>query len=176
MNKFSSKDEFQVGKHNIGWLDSDFHPLFPDVSFEPRTLGTFQKLPRRMTDAEIESELKPGFCELGDIVAFMDNAPEECKDGRANLFYTPSFVVSVYWDSFDRGWRVRTCRRDDPGWSADVRVLSPATKPATLIPSEPSDYFVPLTLEIKNLAAQVQRLADCFEPKKKVIKKKGKKK
>lgn len=44
--------------------------------------------------------------------------------GYANLFYTPSFVVSVHWGG--GRWRVDSWGRDGDDWSADGRVFSPA--------------------------------------------------
>src|SRR3990167_7663270 len=100
MNKtFEPKEEFVVGKHSIGWLNERFTNYLDEVDkkVSSHVMPTFQKLPRDMNDATIESELKPGLCELGDVLAFLDNAPDECKDGYANLFYTPAFVVDVHW-------------------------------------------------------------------------------
>lgn len=122
-----TSDEFKVGNHSIGYISSDFKKLFGNIEFEPRELPTFQKLPHPMSDAEIENELKPGFCEIGDVLAFIENAPAECKDGYANLFYTESCVVGVRWDRFHGGWSVGTWSRDGVRWSADSRVFSPAT-------------------------------------------------
>ncbi len=121
------KDEFQVGKHKIGWMNSRFTDHFSGDKFEACSTPTFQKLPRGMSDATIEHELKPGMCGPADILAFLDNAPEECKDGYANLFYTPAFVVSVRWVSFGGGWYVDTWDRDGHEWLGGSRVFSPAT-------------------------------------------------
>lgn len=122
-----SADEFAVGKHGIGWISSIFQNHFKDNKFEARALPAFQKLPRDMNDAAIESELKPRLCELGDILAFLDHAPEECKDGKWNLFYTPAFVVRVYWDAGRGAWFVDAWRRGGNEWLAGFRVFSPAT-------------------------------------------------
>lgn len=120
--------EFEAGKHNIRWISSDFKRYFPEgTEFTERSMGAFQKLPRSMNDAAIESELKPGLCELGDVLAFLDHASEECKDGNFNLFYTNDCVVGVYWDSFDGKWRVDAWGRDGDAWLQDSRVFSPAT-------------------------------------------------
>lgn len=127
MSSMKSSNEFAVGKHNIGWITSDFKKYFDDIEFDVRAMPTFQKLGKTMKDAQIESELKPGFSELGDVVAFMDSAPEECKDGYANLFYFPSCVVDVSWVSFGRGWDVHSWGRGDSAWDAGERVFSPAT-------------------------------------------------
>lgn len=118
-------NEFSVGKHGIGYVGDQFKTSFGDVEFGTRPMPTFQKLPRSMNDAAIESELKPGLCELGDVLAFIDNAPQECKDGNWNLFYFPAFVVSVFW--FGGEWYVGTWDRDGHVWYDVRQVFSPAT-------------------------------------------------
>jgi hypothetical protein len=95
-----------------------------------------------MTDAEIESELKPGICELGDVLAFLKNASEECKDGYWNLFYFPAFVVGVGWGAGFGGWGVSAWDRGDGDWSDAYRVFSPATRHSENKPSDLGD-FVP---------------------------------
>jgi hypothetical protein len=137
--------EFAVGNHKIGYVSDTFSAHFAGQEFEAKPMPKFQKLPRRMTDAEIESELKPGMCEPGDILAFMENAPEECKDGNWNLFYTPAFVVFVLWFDFSGEWRVDAWGRGGDGWGAIDRVFSPATESKTL--SSSSETLTPLTLE-----------------------------
>lgn len=139
--KLHASAEFKVGKHSIGWINSSFEEQFSDMVFHLKELPTFQKLPRAMNDAEIESELKPGFCKLGDILSFLDNAPPECKDGYANIFYTTSFVVGVGWDSDAGAWYVHTWDRGGSRWRTDGRVFSPTTessdtKDLVLEPSE----------------------------------------
>lgn len=47
--------------------------------------------------------------------------------GRANLFYTPAFVVGVGWRAGHGGWRVNAWERDGDAWYAGGRVFSPAT-------------------------------------------------
>lgn len=117
--------EFIVGSHSICWMNDRFVEFVKDArEIETCLMPTFQNLPRAMTDAQIESELKPGLCGLGDILAFLDNAPEECKDGYANLFYFPGFVVDVHWGSHDRRWRVSAWLRDDDEWVSVRRVFS----------------------------------------------------
>lgn len=143
--KLKASTEFKVGKHNIGWINDRFLGSFGDKTFTERPMPKFQTLPRDMTDAAIESELKPGLCELGDILAFLDNAPEEYRD-NCNLFYTPDFVVRVLWGSFRRRWYVSTWYRGDDAWGQGCRVFSQATKSSgtkssvTLEPSAPASF------------------------------------
>jgi hypothetical protein len=128
MSKLKASEEFVKGKHGIGYVSSDFNRAFKDAEFSlVNTPPTFQKLPRSMNDAEIESELKPGICTLGDVVSFMENPPEGTKDGYYNLFYTPAFVVRVRWGAGRGVWRVFTWGRGDGRWGSGSRVFSPAT-------------------------------------------------
>lgn len=128
-----NSQEFQVGKHGIGWLDSDFKTHFDGQTFEPAAAApTFRKLGRNMKDSEIESELKPGYCTLGDVYAFLQNPPQGSKDGWGNLFYFPQCVVNVRWDAGDAEWFVSSWQRGGGEWSAESRVFSPATGPGVL--------------------------------------------
>lgn len=155
--------EFQVGKHNIGYL-YDFDKI-EEETFEQRPMPTFQKLLRTMTDAEIEKEITKGkLCTLGDVLAFLDDAPGECKDEYANLFYLPSFVVNVYWLSGYPGWRVRTWDRDGGRWRAGPRVFSPATDTQAL-GSESSD-----ALALVSLDARLKKIESLFNPELLIIK------
>ena len=122
MKKFN--EEFAVGKNGIGWMSSTFAGAFKNAEFEPAPVPTYQKLPRSMADAQIESALKPGMCALGDVLAFLDNAPDECKDGNWNLFYFPSFVAHARW--YGSEWNVDAWERGGHGWRAGIRVFSPA--------------------------------------------------
>lgn len=138
MPKLKASEEFVVGKHKIGYVSNDFKKYVESIEFEQGDKPTFQKLGKNMSDAQIESELKPGICTLSDVLAFTENAPEECKDGYFNLFYFEAFVVSVRWRSVDSEWRVGAWRRDGSGgWSGGSRVFSPATAPSAPMVSEP---------------------------------------
>lgn len=106
-----ASEEFVVGKHDIGYVSQSFKDYFEKESFEARPLGTYKTLPRAMTDAEIEKELVTGLSTLGDILAFLENPPEESKNGHWNLFYTRSCVVRVDWRSGYREWNVHTWGR-----------------------------------------------------------------
>jgi len=120
-----TKDEFVVGKHNIDWVSNlDCLPK----TFEPvEAMPTYQLLPRTMTDAEIERELQPRLCTLGDVLYFLEHAPQECRDDYCNIFYTASCVVYVRWHAdYGEGY-VGTWRRGDGAWGRGHRVLSSAT-------------------------------------------------
>lgn len=110
-----------------------------------------------MTEILIETELKPGICEFGDIIAFLDNAPDECKDGYANLFYVASCVVRVRWYGGGREWHVGAWERDGGEWSAGNRVFS-ATDSKKL-DVEPLD-----TLTLETLNSRVEKLERLINP------------
>lgn len=148
MNSMKTIDEFKIGNHNIGWMSDRFKEYFKEqTTVDKAPTPTFQKLPRSMKDIEIEYELKPGYSGLKDILAFLDNAPQECKDGNWNLFYTPSSVVNVYWSGDD--WYLSTWDRDDYAWYGDERVFSPATE-SSITQLESSDTL-PLELNINGI-------------------------
>lgn len=158
-----ASSEFIVGKHGIGWIDSDFKKNFGDTEFSEKDgCPTFKKLPRYMTDSEIESEMRPGLCELGDILAFLKNPPEGTKDGYANIFYIKNsgFVVSVRWYAEGGECYVSCWDRGGRDWHDDYRVFSPATD-ATELGAQPSDT---LTLETR-----VKVLEDIVEKMRKVL-------
>lgn len=135
MPKLKASEEFAVGKHSIGWVDSDFKTRYGETEFETvSTVGQYQKLGKSMNDAQIEAELKPGLCTLGDVLAFLENPPEGTKDGWWNLFYVGAFVVDVYWG--DDEWDVYAWHRRGSTWSTGGRVFSPATVSSDPMPSE----------------------------------------
>lgn len=147
MKNLKASEEFVSGKHNIYYVNSRFTEEFKDTQFEQRPVPTYQKLARSMKDVEIEYELKPGYCSLGDILAFIENASSECKNGYSNLFYFPQFVVGVRWSDGD--WDVYAWYRDGSVWLGNYRVFSPATGTIDTKSSnlESSDTL-PLVLEI----------------------------
>lgn len=147
MKNLKASEEFVSGKHNIYYVNSRFTEEFKDTQFEQRPVPTYQKLARSMKDVEIEYELKPGYCSLGDILAFIENASSECKNGYSNLFYFPQFVVSVHWSGDE--WSVSAWNRGYGGWYDSHRVFSPATGTIDTKSSnlESSDTL-PLVLEI----------------------------
>lgn len=94
------------------------------------------KLTKYAQDSEIEAELpekhifsESEVCAL--IAEFVSKQPKGeagtlDNDGNWNLFYTPEFVVSVYWYSGGSEWSVRAWRRGSGGWDGGSRVFSPA--------------------------------------------------
>lgn len=95
-------------------------------------------LTKNLTDEKIEAGLpaEHSFSETevcGLIASLIVQQPngekgELLNNGFANLFYTPSCVVFVYWRAGDREWGVGTWQCDDGGWSAGHRVFSLATE------------------------------------------------
>lgn len=125
-------DEFVVGRHNIGWVDSDFKDKFYGQEFTPNVLGKFQKLGSYMANAdEIETKLNPGRCTLADVYAFLQNPPKESKDGWSNLFLVEDKVVSLFWYSEFGFWFVYTWYREF-AWLDDNRVFSPGFESQSL--------------------------------------------
>ncbi len=155
MKTFDASKEFVVGKHEIGWVSTSFKELCKDVFLDEKNTPTFQTLPRIMTDAEIETELKPGICTLSDVLAFLKNPHNKSRDGNWNLFYLPSCVVRVFWYADDRRWRVNSWKRVGSTWLADNRVFSPATD----TPKLESD-----TLSLESLALRLEKLERLFNP------------
>ncbi len=108
---------------------------------KPSEAGTTFKvdrfeLMRDLTDAEIELPLpKNHFFDetvvcavIAGLIARQANGEEGLlmNNGRANLFYTGSYVVRVDWDAGRRLSSVDTYRRDVIRWRAGLRVFSPA--------------------------------------------------
>ncbi len=168
MSNLKASSEFKVGSHSIGWVDSDFTREFGSFDFVPvASVGTFQTLPRYMTDSEITSELKPGTCTLGDVLAFLQNPPEGTKDGNWNIFYVrenPSFVVCVFWFEFRRVWRVSAYARGGNDWYRGTRVFSPANVSSGTESSSDSQTLEPSVLDpMERIAAALERIATVME-------------
>lgn len=153
----NTSKEFKVGKHSIGYISNSFETRFPDQSFEPVTsLPRAIILPREMNDEQIESELRPGICTLGDVVAVLDSEDPIYKDGKWNLFYFPTCVVDVLWDSFGGEWSVSTWVRGGSGWREGNRVCSPASGQAL----EPS---VTPGLTLESLDARLKKVEEWID-------------
>ncbi len=98
---------------------------------------TFQDILVRATDEEIEADLSKNhvFSESDVCAVILELISKQSQgsegkllnNGYANLFYTPSFVVHVFWSSVGGEWGVSAWPRDDDGWGAGSRVFSPAT-------------------------------------------------
>lgn len=127
-----AKEEFQVEKNNIGYVESSFTNEFGEEEVTPGSVLSFQTLKRDMKDSEIISELKIEECTLGDVLKTLQDAPESMKDGYSNIFYIKghSRIVGVCWSG--SRWGVSTWRRGGDVWGSGGRVFSSAT---TLSPS-----------------------------------------
>lgn len=105
----------------------------PTQSASPITLRRFV-LDRDASDEDIAAELGPNHVftesEVCWIVAELigkqegGGAGDLDSTGKANLFYTLSWVVYVRWGAVDREWLVGTWRRDDADWYAGVSAFS----------------------------------------------------
>lgn len=138
-------EEFAVGKHHIGWLDSDFTYAFAGKEFEEVSkFPIFHTLPEDKKDTEIESHPDHRMSVLGDLLAFLKNPPAVSKDGYSNLFYFPKVVVSVRWGSMLGYWYVYAWRRGGGAWYAGNRVFSQATDSSSVstssLPSETGSF------------------------------------
>lgn len=155
-----TEDEFVVGKHSIGWIDSDFKKYTKDIAeFEKKmnTVGTYQKLPRTMSGDEMQSELNVPNSTLGDVLSFIENPPEGVKDGWSNIFLFEKFVVGVDWDSGGGHWRVVAYGRGG-SWRNCGRVFSPASSSvAGSCALEPSGILTLIT-EIEERTAKIKKL------------------
>jgi len=123
------------------WVYDGFRNLVV-AKAQPTEAGTVFKLDhalltQNMTDEKIEGSLPKNhlfdesvLCAIiAQMIAEQPNGKEGklLNNGYANLFYTSSCVVYVYWRAVYRKWYVRTWRRGDNGWDAGRRVFSPAT-------------------------------------------------
>jgi hypothetical protein len=105
----------------------------PTPSVPPIRLHRFV-LDRDALDRDIEAELGPNHLftetEVCWIVAEMIGMHKRGTAGdldntmNTNLFYTPFWVVSVYWSARGRGWRVDTWGRDAYAWDAGDSAFS----------------------------------------------------
>lgn len=124
-------DVFKVGENKIGWVDSSFTNEFGNDELNSGlVLPQSQKLTRPMNDSEIIKEFGIQECTLGDVLATLETATDDMKDGYANIFYIKghsSRVVRVSWYSGYGEWDVYVWLRVDNSWIAGSRVFSPAT-------------------------------------------------
>lgn len=150
-------EEFQVGKNNIGYISSLFFSHVPEY-FEKVTEVRWSTtiLSRTMTDTQIESELKPGTCTLGDVLAVIKSEDASFKDGYANIFYFPSCVVGVNWGGVE--WGVVDWGRGGGAWGAGSRVFSPASGRSDTVSSGPTD------LSLESLDARLKKIEGLINP------------
>lgn len=135
---FSPKDFF-VTKDGL-FIYSDFNERILDKATEV-SAGTEYSLTSgtlltSANDAMIESALledhdfsESDVCAIVSELIKKQPAGEEGAlktDGSWNIFYTPAFVVVVYWYARGRFWRVFAWLRSGGGWLGGGRVFSPA--------------------------------------------------
>lgn len=120
---------------------SSFTERIVNKAEKTKEAKTFQldsfKLLKTSTDETIEKELPEThiFSETevcGIVAALIENQSKGetgalDNTGYSNLFYTPSFVVHVGWDSRGGVWGVRAYGRGG-GWRGGDRVFSPASE------------------------------------------------
>lgn len=109
-------------------------PTKKESSFE---VSSFELL-KSSSDEKIEGSLpndhlfsETDVCAI--IASLIEKQPEGqegtlLNNGYANLFYTFSHVVGVFWSFVDGEWRVFAWRRGGRGWVDGLRVFSPATE------------------------------------------------
>lgn len=123
------------------WVWGDFTKRIVEKA-EPTPSGTEFKLAsfqltKYLSDEEIEAALPKEHIfsetEVSAILASLISKQSKGEEGALlnngnwNLFYTPAFVVFVYWDSGSSDWSVGSWRRDGRRWYEGHRVFSPAT-------------------------------------------------
>lgn len=136
--KFVPTEFFQDRKGLYVW--NSFKNNIVDKAKESKkgfksSISSFTLL-KSATDNEIEKELpkKHLFSETEVCVVVASLIEKQSKgedgplknNGYANLFYTRSHVVRVYWDG--GRWGVGGWNRDDGTWGGGGRVFSPATE------------------------------------------------
>lgn len=158
-----ASEEFKVGINEIGYVYSSFASRFSGQEFEmPIAAPSSKKIPRFMSDAEIESEFKPGSCTLGDVLAVLRSDNPEYKDGNWNLFYFEACVVDVNWNSGRGDWSVSAWGRGGGKWGAGNRVFSPATD-AEALGTMPSETLALRLAELKKTIQQARVIVDAIE-------------
>ncbi len=117
------KDEFKVGKHDIGYVTDHFLRKFGEIEIEGGRYLPYQDLTENMFDTDIKSKLGVEEVTFGDILKTLESGTL-VKNGYSNIFYVGGFVVCVFWDSGSAGWFVDVWELDDGDWGAGGRVFS----------------------------------------------------
>lgn len=128
---FKTRDGLYVYESFTGRMQGKLGTIAKGAKFAIESLD----LVTSATDEQIEKSLgnKNVFDETvacGVIIELVAAQPkgEEgllLNNGYANLFYTPSCVVDVYWGAGGRAWLVFVWERGDGGWRGGTRVFSP---------------------------------------------------
>jgi hypothetical protein len=151
-----ASEEFVVGKHNIGWIGSNFKEHFYGMEFEmPEKSLPSVILPRYMTDKDIIAELHPGESTLGDMLFDMQSGLG-LTNGYINLYYVrdKNGVLWVpYWHVFGGKFNVGADSSSRPrGWSDGRRVSGGDLSDSQPLSSGPSDTLtLPDDLTINGL-------------------------
>lgn len=166
MEKLHVKDEFKVGKNNIGWVGSKFTEVFGHMSFTPLTfIMTNRKLEKSMNDTDILSMLKPQAVSLGDVLYALSYLDKKgwyifyVNDTKGTLW-----AVDARWYSGRRGWYVnaRSVGRLY-GWDVDYQVVSREfTQSLDSVSLRPSDTLS-LEQRVEALEQWRQKFSDAIK-------------
>lgn len=165
--KLKASKEFVVGKHNIGYVGSEFSNNFYDMEFEKTKPKLKTKiLEKNMLDKDILAELKPQETTLGDFMHALDN-PKDCemlKNDYANIFYIRDskdilWAVDACWHGAYRGWRVNANSVVNPyEWDAGHQVVSHGFGPEKLEPLSLESDFEARIKELESFRVKVEKV------------------
>lgn len=106
------------------WVSEFFTVAFGSVDITPaKSVPSFKRLERSMTDKEIFTEPGAQESSLGDVAAFLETPLRGTDDGNWNIFYVGDLVVSVLWYAPLGHWYVHAWRRSGLDWRAGDRVF-----------------------------------------------------
>lgn len=157
METLNADTEFVAGKNNISWVGSTFRKTFDGARFKKKSFGGLhvQRLPRDMDDTQILKELHPEPVELGDVLAFLEQADRSLWF----LFYVADakgtvWVLNAGWDA--GGWNLEARSVTYPhGWGGGRVVVSRRffdTQTKTPCPSDA------LTLGLEERVAKIEEI------------------
>lgn len=120
------KDDFKNGKHDIGWVDSEFIEKFGELEITEGKVCSYETLSNPMTFLEMKERLKPEIVSFGDVLETIKQGDLETT-GWGNFFFVEhkGEVSVVYISRYDRRWFVRVRWLDLPfRWGAENRFFS----------------------------------------------------
>lgn len=131
--------EFFVSRNGL-YVSSDFRERILDkakvinpaqganlTSYELKERADDQKIEANLPESHFFSESQ--VCAvIAELISRQSKGEEGIlqNNGYSNLFYTASFVVYVYWDSYSGKWCVGAWPRHGRAWYSGGRVFSPA--------------------------------------------------